>query len=533
MELRDYQRNCMSSIRERRLAGIRRMILQSPTGSGKTVLAVYLIIKALEQNKKILFVAHRIELLDQAIAKLIQWGVPEACIGVIRSGDPRIRSGAPVQVASIQSLRGLPAADLVMIDEAHRSASASYVRLFEQYIHAVIVGLTATPQRLDGRPLTMYETIIVVATPEALALQGFIEAPTVYTVDPELMPELSGVDYTDRDYNQKQLAVAMKRRKLVGSILDHWHQRAEERTTIVFCVDREHSRQVCKVFVDAGIAAEHADGNMKTRERRELIGRVRTRQTLVVTQVDLWIEGVDEPIAKCGVLARPTRSLTIYLQSIGRFLRPYEGIVPLILDHAGNYLLHGPPLFDHEYRLDGRVKRPQGERIATSCKLCYRGLPAGTKECPDCKVQLSLEQELLRRLPIHTEDGVLIEAPQDEATLRRMFWDRTTREATKLGYKIQWCKHQFKDRFGEWPPPSWSVLPKHGPETPTDDATKRGQLNKLRGMSYRNKLGDTWVRERYYAMYQDTPDSLLKREEAARFGTTPTPSGSSDEEFDF
>lgn len=517
MELRDYQNVCMIMIRERILAGIRRMILQSPTGSGKTILAVALIIKALEKNKRTLFIAHRIELLDQAIAKLIQWGVPETKIGVIRSGDPRVRPDAPVQVASIQSLQELPVADLVIIDEAHRSASKSYLRLFEAYNQSFIFGLTGTPERLDGRPLAMYEAIIVVAAPEALAMAGYIEAPVVYTVPPEMMPELSDVDYDSGDYNRKKLAVAVKQRRLIGSIVEHWQQRAEERTTIVFCADIEHSKKVCELFLEAGIPAEHADGKMKATSRRALLTRLRERQTLVITQVDLWVEGVDEPIAKCGVLARPTRSLTVYLQSVGRFLRPYEGIIPVILDHAGNYLLHGPPLFNHQYRLDGRIKRPQGASIATRCNYCNRALPAGTRVCP-CGKELSQPEENARM--IRTEDGVLIEAPPDEATIRRMFWDRTTREADRMGYKIQWCKHQYKDRFGEWPPPAWSVIPKRN-EKPVDDATKRANLNRLRGMSYRNKLGDPWVRERYFAMYQDTPEALLQREQSARFATKP------------
>lgn len=513
MELRAYQTYCMRQIREKRLAGILRMILQSPTGSGKTVLAVALIIMALAQNKRILFVAHRIELLDQAIAKLIDWGVPETAIGVIRSGDPRVRPEAPVQVASIQSLTILPTVDLVIIDEAHRSASASYLKLFEAYTRAVIFGLTATPERLDGRPLTMYEVIIVVAQPQELALAGYIESPIVYTVPRELMPELEEVDYDSGDYNRKQLAVAVKQRRLIGSIVEHWKQRAEERTTIASCVDVEHSKQICKEFLAAGIPAEHADGKMAAKARKELIGRLRRRETLIVTQVDLWTEGVDEPCAKCGIMAKPTRSLTVYCQFGGRFLRPFQGIVPIILDHAGNYLLHGPLLENRIYRLDGRVKRPQGAAIATSCKYCNMGLPAGTKTCPDCKRPIAASSENART--IRTEDGFLIEAPPDETTIRRNFWQQKLRDASKLGYKIEWCKHAFKERFGEWPPPSWSVIPPRETK-PADDATRRAQLNKLRGMSYRNKLGDPWVRERYYAMYQDTPEGLLQRETAAR-----------------
>lgn len=516
MKLRDYQIRCLQLIRECVLRGIKRMILQLATGGGKTVIAVALILLARQQGKRILFVAHRVELIDQAVAKLIQWGVQESEIGVIRGGDPRLRPGAPIQVASVQSMRDLPPADVVIIDEAHRSAATSYDKIFEAYTEALFFGLTATPERLDGRPLDMFQEIIVVTQPHELAIQGHIAAPIIYGVRDDELPDLSGVKVSGGDYNQKQLAEAVKARKLIGSIPDHWMARAEGRLTVVFCVDIEHSKQVCASFRERNIPFEHADGKTPEKQRRALITKLRNREILGVCQVDLWIEGVDIPEVKCGVLARPTQSLTIFLQSIGRCLRPYNNEVPLILDHAGNTLMHGMPLEPRKYSLTGRMKRLKGTQISHSCPLCYRGLPVDVPMCPDCRVPIPgapTEEEGSggKQRVVRTEDGTLVELPQDEASIRLMFWNRTVRKAKEMGFELGWCKAQFKERFDGWPPPAWTV----GVSTASheaDDPTRRTQLNKLRAIAYKQGKDEGWVSHRYRTMYGEEPSALSHRE---------------------
>jgi DNA repair protein RadD len=509
--LRDYQNRAIKDVYARLRDGIRRVILQSPTGSGKTIMAVVLILASIRQGKRVLFAAHRVELLDQTFAKLIAIGLDESMIGVVRGGDRRAKPDAPIQVASIASLRDLPPADLVIIDEAHRSSAASYKKLFESYPSAIFVGLTATPERLDGRPLDMYQEIVVVAQPRELAMAGHIMSPIVYSIDPKDMPDLAGVQRSGGDYKRGQLAVAVNKRKLVGDIVAHWQQRTEGLATIVSAVNIKHSKAICQAFLDQNIPAEHADGKMQREERRALIHRVETGQTLVVTQVDLFTEGVDLPIMKCSIQARPTDSLMVYMQSIGRTSRPYNGIISVVLDHVGNARVHGHPMEPRQYSLVGKRRRPKEAQIAKMCE-CFAMNPVDAEVCEACGQKFGKEEGMGAGRSIRTQDGFLVELPQDEASIRQQFWSRTAREANQMGFKREWVAYKFESKFGQWPPDSYVL-----PEKPVvDDTTRRKELDKLRAIAQRNGMGQGWALERYQARFDETAGELLERETLKR-----------------
>ncbi|MHB1953450.1 MAG: DEAD/DEAH box helicase, partial [Sulfobacillus sp.] len=313
--------------------GARRLILQSATGSGKTLCAAHIIHSASGRGNRTLFVAHRKELIEQASAKLTAYDVNH---GVIMANHWRRRPQLPVQVASIQTLirREPPHTDLLIIDEGHRVMGASYRTLIDHYPDAVVLGLTATPTRIDGKGLgEVFEHIVSGPSISELIQQGY-HVPVRHFAP--FIPALAAVRTVAGDYDEHQLEDLMDRPQIVGDIVDHWKTLAADRQTIVFATGIEHSKHLAAAFVAAGVSAVHIDGTTKAAERDDALVGLSTYRYQVVCNVGIGVEGLDIPVISCVVLARPTKSLTLYLQAAGRGSRPAPDKTDLIiLDHAG------------------------------------------------------------------------------------------------------------------------------------------------------------------------------------------------------
>lgn len=300
--LRDYQTAAIESLRAQIRAGVRRLLLVSGTGTGKTVIAAAIIGGARQREKRILFLAHRRELIEQTSRKLDAIGVDH---GICQASHWRTRPWLPVQVASIQTLinRELPfAPDLIIIDETHRARAGSYQDILARYPNAVSLGLTATPVRSDGKGLgTMFDVMVQCPSVRAMIDRGFLVPIRAWT-----QPEQSfkGVRKTGGDYNLEDLAVRMDQAKLVGNIVRHWRKLANNRQTVVFAVNVEHSKHICKEFTMAGVLAEHLDGTTPTAERDAILDRLATGRTRVVTNCQVLSEGWDCLDSQTEILTR-------------------------------------------------------------------------------------------------------------------------------------------------------------------------------------------------------------------------------------
>src|SRR3990167_1228402 len=268
--LRDYQLAAIEAIRQRIREGVRSVLLESPVGSGKTQIAAELIRGATARSSHTVFLARLRELLAQSSTRLRDIDVDH---GVIAPGLGSFKPWLPVQVASVQTLaRRLTSydqVDLIVIDESHHfTKTSSYARILAAYPRAVIVGLTATPFRLDGRGLgDLFETKVVAAKPSELLDLGFLVPMTGFAYD---VPDLSDVKTKRGDYDQAGLELVMGKRRICGSIVDNWMEHARGERTVVFAVNVAHSKQIVERFVAAGVAAEHVDGDMPVGEQ---IGR--------------------------------------------------------------------------------------------------------------------------------------------------------------------------------------------------------------------------------------------------------------------
>lgn len=427
---REYARDRAAADEKTRAEMALRLLLCLPTGGGKTVCAALFILGAVAKGKRVLFLAHRRELVTQAWAKLLEMGLGAESVGVIM-GDGWItnpadgmlfdarRPNAPVQVASVQTLakRALPPADVVFLDEAHHATAATNRKLIQHYAAqgAAIIGLTATPCRGDGRGLDdVFGRLHVIARPSELIAEGYLVAPEVYSVPP---PDLSKVKSTGGDYDLDELGEAMDRAELVGKLVEHWQELANGRSTIVFATTVAHSQSIVGKFVAAGIKAEHLDGTTPTEERDAILGRLASGETQVVSNCQVLTEGFDCPRVKTVILARPTQSLGLFLQMAGRGLRPWNDVPALLLDHAGCARRHGLPQQDRVWTLEGR---PKGSRRASSetdpsvkfCPQCSRTVLRGVLACPACGFEWDPAE-----IPAETDDKLvrITAAQADEA----------------------------------------------------------------------------------------------------------------------
>jgi superfamily II DNA or RNA helicase len=446
IRLRDYQIEAVSRLRKAYQAGARRLLLVASVGSGKTVIAAHLVQSAHSKARRVLFVAHRWELLDQPARLLRDCGLR---VGIIKAGV-RPDLDAPVQVASIQTLarRALPPADLVIVDEAHRAVTASYRCLDAYPAH---LGLTATPWRLDGRGLgERFHDLIEVATTPDLVRDGWLIDPIVYAPH---VPELP--TGASKEYTAAQLSSAMDRNELVGDIVEHWKRIAPGRRTVCYAATIDHSRHIVARFAAAGIAAEHVDGNTPPDERAAILDRLRTGETLIVSNVDIITEGYDLPSLSCAILARPTVSLTKALQMIGRIMRPTAGKSDaIVLDHAACTIRHGLPSEPRVWSLEGREQRRADSGVRV-CSYCFAVSRAKVR-CDQCGEAFPVEH---RTNTIKRERrGDLIRAAARAKAARTSEADkvRIFHELRAVGqrknYKPGWAYWQFRLKFGEGPP---------------------------------------------------------------------------------
>lgn len=444
--LRPYQETAIDALRSALADGAKRVLLTLPTGAGKTLTATAIIAMARERGLSVLFVVHLRELVDQTVKALARCGITH--VGVMRGDDGRADPTAPVQIASIQTLarRKPPQADLIFLDEAHRSISRIYRAVWDQYPSSYVIGLTATPCRTDGRPLNeRYERLVVAATYSELIAGGFIADPLV--VAPRLLPDLSGVRKVGGDYDEGELTAAMG--ALVGEIIPTWQRHAGGERTVVFAVGIDHSKDIVARFLDAGIPAEHLDGTTPGGERAAILERLRSGETKVVSNCAVLTEGFDMPAIRCAVLARPTLSLVLHMQTAGRALRPGD-VRPVIIDHAGNIGRHGMPHEDRVWSLEGKAK-PAAERMALRvCPECFAYVAAAATECPHCKFVFEREK---RELPTETKQEMVIVS---QGQVEEDYFAEQLHKSWALGFKPGFAAAKFKERYGRWPPWSWS-----------------------------------------------------------------------------
>lgn len=511
------------------LDGDGRFLLGDFTVTHNTVIASHMIECSVALGNRVLFLAHRRELITQAFKKVLgctcrpgydhdsmlpdpecrATGLPRKMVGVLMANDPRRNPVAVVQVASVDTLRNRakPPADLIVVDEAHRTLARSYKAILEAYPEAAVTGLTATPYRADNRGLgEEYDELVVVASPRQLIDEGFLVDPRVFTVPAKDLPDLSRVRVKGGDYDLEQLGVAVNQAGLVGNIVEHWKRRAEGRQTVVFAGNVEHSKHIIARFRESGVAAEHLDGAMPTAERDAILARLDRGETRVVSNFGVLTEGWDQPSVKCCILARPTKSLGLYLQMAGRILRPWRDTAAIILDHAGCALEHGLPQDDREFTLEAKKKsRTTTAPSCKTCEECYAIVPSATRICPACGMEFPVADPEDKT---EEKEGELVEVRPATIGEKKAAWDEICQVAIDKGYKPGWAFYRYKDRFGV-SPPSWFRFPEIERPPATEDE-KREYVEGLRETQQARGYSIGWIYQRFRAKFgEEIPAAWL------------------------
>jgi DNA repair protein RadD len=384
LTLREYQARAVSEVHRAIENGRNAICLVAPTGAGKTVMGAKLVQDFVAAGRRVLWVAHRIELVEQAISRM---GIPCGAIVAGSKLDPTLFR---CTVASLQTVirRQLPPADVLIIDEAHHARSGSYGALVEGLRAAnpelVVIGLTATPCRLDGKGLgDLFETLVIAAQVSALIAEGSLVRPRVFSS--RETPDLKGVKKVAGEFSDKGLELACNKAKLRGDVVEHWLARGAGRPTVLFAVSLEHSRALIADFGAAGVKAVHVDGSMSRHERERALGAVKSGEAQILSNVGIVTEGWDYPQLEVCVLARPTASLSLLMQMWGRVMRPWPGKEAIVLDHAGNVARHKVlPWIDVEWSLEQSKPKVPGGAVKT-CPGCFAVCPGNAQFCSECQ----------------------------------------------------------------------------------------------------------------------------------------------------
>jgi DNA repair protein RadD len=472
MNLRPYQLDAIERVRERIREGQKKVLVVAPTGAGKTIMFSEILSKAAERGSRSIVLAHRRELVAQTAAKVLACGVEP---GVIASGIKPARHRS-VQVASLQTLlnRSMPEAEIIVVDEAHHhTMSSAYQRVISAYPNAIVLGFTATPWRLDGAGLAdVYPSSVLVASPRELRELGFLVPVGGWQYAPI---DTRNVKVKGGDYDAKGVESAAMSAKLFGEIVGEWKEHAGGVRTVLFACTIRHSMALAQAFRDAGVAAEHLDGETPTAERDAILARVKSGATRVLCNVNVATEGWDCPELECCILARPTLSTSLYLQMVGRVLRPFEGkTMARIHDHARCLATHGHPYAERDYSPEKsmRASRKDSEAGVSRVLKCDKcGSATSRWPCdacswvpPETNVEHQLAAKRVAIVDVNTPKWSKETQKAQEMLKKAATWKLKT--LSEKRHVFEWLVQQHGERpavgiyramsgESEWPPYSW------------------------------------------------------------------------------
>ena len=460
--LRPYQQEMLDAVRQAYREGAHRPCLVLPCGGGKSVIVAEMARLATKKGKRILFLVHRKELCDQIRRTFADWGVDMHLVRVMmvqtaarrlagtatkaaRYAEPHSPAYSRVDTGSRGELdagHGRPG--LIITDENHHCLAASYRRIYDAFPDVPCIGVTATPQRLNGGGLgDVNDRLIEGVSAHWLIEHGYL-APYDYFAPS--VADLTGLRASHGEYIARDIAARMDRQSIHGDVIAYWRRYAAGRKTICYCASREHSRSTAAAFCAAGIPAAHVDGDTPERERARIIEAFRRGELTVLSNVDLISEGFDVPDCSCAVLLRPTKSLTLYMQQAMRPMRYLPGKRAVILDHVGNYVRFGLPDADRTWTLDPKHTKKQDKAPPVrQCPQCFATFEP-RDVCPCCGYRFPARErtvEEIRETALEKIEGFTLryDSPaqcRDYAELRAY--------GRQKGYKPGWAWHQAKLR---------------------------------------------------------------------------------------
>lgn len=444
---RTYQVNGILKLREKIIFDKKkRIILMCPTGGGKGLIMAMLADMALKKGSKLLTILYGSDLIIQTQENYKRYYDIDSQIIM---ADYKSKPSNSI-IASISTLhrRKLPDADFIIIDECHQSKSDSYKKILEHYKDKIIIGFSATPfNHLDN-----YEDCIVLASVQELIDQGFLVKPRHFkpkraTIKTDGLKIVKG-EWQDEDLEREAL-------KITGDIIGEWLDRAKDRPTVIFCVNVKHSIELADAFNNAGIPAIHIDGETPTEERSRAIASLKSGEIKIITNVNVFSTGIDCPEISCVGLARPTHSEILYIQQVGRGLRPAKNKNDcIIIDYADNYSRHDLVTIDRQPVITPKDKKKKSKDDVKEikvwlCQACFYTNPHNVTVCEDCQ-----QPKPIKETEVKTSSGELEEISAPLKSKKRKIYLGNTMPFGKyngiafenLPYSfLQWAVASFSD----------------------------------------------------------------------------------------
>lgn len=458
--LRPYQTNDIARIRDAFATGAKAPLYVLPTGGGKTTIFSAIAESSERRGKRVLAMVHRVELVDQIVASLDQFNVkPNIIASSYQRSAGRERTGnRTVAVASVQTLvnrlDSYAAPSLIICDEAHHmKIGGQYDEILRYYRNPKLLGVTATPIRLDGRGLkSHFDRLIMGPTPPELIELGYLVRPRIFappTVD------TSGLHVRAGEFKAEEADALMEPPSVTGDAIAHYKKHTDGLPGLAFCTSVKRAHEVAERFRQAGISAVALSGGTDKDLRRMAVADFRRGAIRVLASCDLFSEGFDVPGAHVGIMLRPTNSLGLFLQQCGRLARPAPGKeYYTLLDHVGNTQRFGMPHEARDWELTSDVIKAKktdkpGVRV---CPKCWAASSARAMQCIECGHVF----EVKARQNVEERDGELVELTAEQIAKKK---DRQAQGHATLqqlrdierikGYKPGWADHVAAGRLAK------------------------------------------------------------------------------------
>lgn len=474
MKLYEYQQQTIVKL-EQLLTVKDKILVASPTGSGKTVISGQFLTNSLNKGLRCLFFAPRRKLVTQAFEKFS---------GLFNLNPSYMMAGLPydpnntLQCVSSDTFRVRfmsykdipPKFDIIIFDEAHLKTK-SQKEIMDMFPGVKYVGFTATPCNKSGHGLgSLYEDIIESSNIETLIKSGHLVDYEFYA---PYVPNMKGVKIVGDEWDQEESGERMK--ELTGDIIEHWLSHAHGLKTLAFCSSIKQSRYLTEEFRRVGVKAAHIDCYMPEHEKQELYSQFANQEIELLSNVQLLGVGFDDPSLEAILLCRPTKSYVNYLQIIGRGLRPSENKSKvLILDHSGTVYQHGLPERAKDWVLQERIEKKKAvkkkekkeyEKLMRTCKVCK--LIFEGKVCPACGEEVTLQWEAIlikegRLEKLDKDMFVKAQKSEDIVRKKKQFMAKLLGYAEYKGFKPGWAFYKYRERFNEDPKFSVEAIPDDG-----------------------------------------------------------------------
>lgn len=441
--LRDYQELAISQLFSEWRDGSKKTLLHLPCGAGKTTIAAYLAKRFEKDGRKTLFVSHRLELCEQAHLRFAVHGIDA---GIILPGYHP--NGHKTIVASVQSLvrREMPDVDLLIVDECHRAMSPVFKKVIDSHVgdRKRVLGLTATVERLDRKPLgRIFDHLVSPVTIDELVAKKYLVPLRYYAAAEKGLTD--GVKKVAGDYAANTMFAKMNNKYLYDNVVERYKKFSGGKA-LVFCCNVEHSQITAKAFAEAGIRAQHLDGETPTQERIKIVRDFRQGKFDVLTNCQLFTEGFDLPDIHAVILNRATASKCLYTQMVGRGMRPSPGKeYGVIIDMGNNVVAHG---FVEDLQEHDIFKEPrEGDGVAPmrDCPRCGTMVYAGARACKYCGFIFPIGE-----MEYKEAEFVEVRRKPTPPHLRKKWSQMTEAELKEFaafrGYKEGWVKVQLRLR---------------------------------------------------------------------------------------